>query len=78
MSDTTYQNIQGGLSFLLLGVGAIALTFTIDYLQLVNALDLSIWGQTFMPSLITGAWVVAGLTLAAKVWGHLVNTKRIG
>jgi hypothetical protein len=78
MSDTTYQNIQAGLSFLLLGSGFLAFAFTAEYFNLSNALDLSVWGQTFLPPFITGAWVVAVLTLVAKVWGHLVNIKRIG
>ena len=73
MNTKTYETIQGTLSFLVLGSLAIALTFTIDYFQLANALDLSIWGQTFMPSIIAGAWAIFALAVIAKVWGAYVN-----
>ena len=73
MNTKAYETIQGALSFLVLGSLAIALTFTIDYFQLVNALDISLWGQTFMPSLIAGAWAIFALAVIAKVWGAYVN-----
>ncbi len=73
MNTKTYETIQGALSFLVLGSLAIALTFTIDYFQLVNALDISLWGQTFMPSLIAGAWAIFALAVIAKIWGAYVS-----
>jgi hypothetical protein len=78
MTSRTYENVQGVLSYVLLISGALALVFTVDFNNLLGANDLTTWGMVNMPIIITATWVVAGLTLVAKVWGHLVNIKRIG
>ena len=73
MTSRTYENIQGVLSYIVLFSVAIALTFTVDYYDLLAVSDLSVWGKTFMPPFIIGAWTIFGLAVVAKVWGAVVH-----
>lgn len=73
MSSRTYENIQGALSFVVLFSVAIAATFTMEYYNLLNAMDLSDWGRQYMVPFFTTAWVVFALAVVAKLWGAWVH-----
>lgn len=73
MSSRTYENVQGVLSFVALFSFVVASVFTLEYHQLLNAMDLSDWGRTYLPPVFTTAWIIFGLTMVAKVWGDLAN-----
>lgn len=70
---TTYEKIQGGLSwvaFLSLGV---ALPFTMEYFNLLNAMDLSDWGKQYLPPFFLTAWAIFAVAVIAKAWGAWVS-----
>ena len=73
MSSRTYENIQGALSFVVLGSLAIAATFTMEYYNLLNAMDLNQLGKEMLPAIFVTAWVIFGVAVIAKVWGAVVN-----
>ena len=73
MSDRAYENIQGVLSYVVLLSGFIGFAFTLEYFNLLNAMDLSEFGKQFLPPFITGAWVIFALAIVAKIWGDLAN-----
>ena len=73
MTSRAYENIQGILSFVVLGSLAIAGTFTLDYYNLVNAMDITPWGMTYVPVIFNTAWVVFALAVVAKLWGAWVH-----
>ena len=73
MTSRTYENIQGALSFVVLGSFSIAFTFTAEYYNLLNALDLTPWGMTYVPVIFNTAWVIFALAVIAKVWGAYVS-----
>jgi magnesium-transporting ATPase (P-type) len=73
MTQRIYDTIQGLLSYVILLSLAVALTFTIDYNNLLGANDLTAWGREFMPPFITTAWVIFALAVIAKAWGAWVQ-----
>ena len=73
MTQRTYDNIQGVLSYIVLISLAMALTFTVDYYNLLAVNDLSDWGARFTPPFIAGAWTIFGLAVVAKLWGAWVQ-----
>ena len=75
MTRTTYETIQGVLSYVVLLSLAVALTFTIDYHNLLGANDLTTWGKQFMPPFFNTAWAIFALALVAKVWGSWIHNR---
>tara|TARA_B110000503_G_C7089427_1_gene388741 strand:- start:553 stop:873 length:321 start_codon:yes stop_codon:yes gene_type:complete len=75
MTSRAYENIQGILSFVVLGSLAIAGTFTMEYYSLLNAMDLSDWGKQYLVPFFTTAWIIFGLAVVAKLWGGWVQNK---
>jgi hypothetical protein len=73
MNTKAYETIQGTLSFLVLGSFTIAFTFTAEYYNLLNALDLTPWGMTYVPVIFNTAWAIFALAVIAKVWGAYVS-----
>lgn len=49
MTQRTYDNIQGLLSYGVLLGGAIGFAFMVDYYQLLGANDLTPWGYAYAP-----------------------------
>ena len=76
MKHTTgYEVTQGVLSFVVLISLAFAGTFTLEYYNLLNAMDLTPWGKSFMPPFFITAWVIFALAVVAKLWGGWVQNK---
>lgn len=75
MTQRTYDNIQGLLSYAVLLSGFIAFAFTLEYHNLLNAMDLSEFGKTYLPPFINTAWAIFALAVIAKLWGGWVHNK---
>ena len=76
MKHTTgYEVTQGVLSFVVLISLTLAGTFTLEYYNLLNAMDLTPWGKSFMPPFFITAWVIFALAVVAKLWGGWVQNK---
>lgn len=73
MTSRTYENIQGGLSWVALLSAGVAFPFTLEYYNLINAMDLSVWGQQYLPPVFGTAWAIFAVAMVAKVWGALAN-----
>ena len=73
MSQRTYDNIQGVLSYVVLLSLAIAVTFTIDYNNLLGANDLTSWAREFMPPFIVTTWAIFAVAVVVKLWGAWVQ-----
>jgi hypothetical protein len=72
---TGYEVTQGVLSFVVLISLALAGTFTLEYYNLVNAMDITSWGMTYVPVIFNTAWVIFALAVVAKLWGGWVQNK---
>lgn len=75
MTQRAYDNIQGVLSYVVLISLAIAGTFTMEYYNLLNAMDLTPYGKSFMPPFFMTAWAIFALAVIAKLWGGWVHNK---
>ena len=73
MSQRAYDNIQGLLSYVVLISLAIAVTFTVDYSNLLGANDLTAWAREFMPPFIITTWAIFAVAVVAKLWGAWVQ-----
>lgn len=73
MTAERYETIQGLLTWVVFISLGIAVTFTVEYHNLLGASDLSEFGRTYLPPFFTTAWVVLALALIAKTWGSLVR-----
>lgn len=71
-----YDTIQGLLSWVVLLSLGVALPFTLEYYNLLNAMDLSAWGKQYLPPIFNTAWAIFALALTAKVWGGIVENGR--
>jgi hypothetical protein len=73
MTAERYETIQGLLTWVVFISLGIAVTFTVEYHNLLGASDLSEFGRAYLPPFFTTAWVVLALALIAKTWGSLVR-----
>jgi|TARA_B110000977_G_scaffold195439_1_gene273870 magnesium-transporting ATPase (P-type) len=72
---TGYEIAQGVLSFVVLISLVFAGTFTLEYYNLVDAMDITPWGMTYVPVIFNTAWVIFALAVVAKLWGGWVQNK---
>lgn len=73
VSTKAYDLIQGILSYVALLSFAVAFTFTFEYFNLLNAMDLTDWGRSFLPPFFLTAWAIFGVAVIAKAWGAWVQ-----
>ena len=73
MTQRTYDNIQGLLSYGVLIGGTIGLVFWVDYHQLLGANDLSSFGYTYTPIIWQIFFGLFAVSLIAKAWGAWVH-----
>ena len=75
MTQRTYDNIQGLLSYAVLLSGAVGVAFWVDYNNLLGADDLSVWGYAYGPVIFQTFFGVFAVALIAKLWGAWVHNK---
>lgn len=75
MTQRTYDNIQGLLSYGVLLGGAIGFAFMVDYYQLLGANDLTPWGYAYAPVIFQSFLGLFAISLVAKLWGGWVYNK---
>ena len=75
MTQRTYDNIQGLLSYAVLIGGAIGVALWIDYHQLLGENDLSSWGYSYAPVIFQTFFGIFAVALVAKLWGGWVHNK---
>ena len=73
MTQRTYDNIQGLLTYAVLVPATLALVFWVDSIGLIAVGDYSNFGYEVMPKVIGGLLVIFGLAVIAKVWGAWVH-----
>lgn len=73
LTQRSYDTIQGLLSYVVLISLAIAVTFTVDYTQLLGANDTTAWAREFMPPFIITTWAIFAIAVVAKLWGAWVQ-----
>jgi hypothetical protein len=75
MTQRTYDNIQGLLSYAVLIGGAVGFAFWVDYYELLGASDLSTWGYSYGPVIFQTFFGIFAVALIAKLWGAWVHNK---
>ena len=75
MTQRTYDNIQGLLSYAVLIGGAIGVAFWVDYYELLAESDLSTWGYSYGPVIFQTFFAIFAVALVAKLWGGWVYNK---
>jgi hypothetical protein len=75
MTQRTYDNIQGALTYAVLASGTFALLFWLDSVNLIAVGDYSEFGYQVMPKVIGTLFVIFGLAVIAKVWGAWVHNR---
>ena len=75
MTQRTYDNIQGLLSYAVLITGAVGFAFWVDYHELLGASDLSTWGYSYGPVIFQTFFGIFAVALVAKLWGAWIHNK---
>lgn len=75
MTQRTYDNIQGLLSYAVLIGGLMGLMFWVDYYQLLGENSLSSWGHAYTPVIFQTFFGVFAVASIAKLWGAWVYNK---
>jgi len=73
MTQRTYDNIQGALTYAVLASGTFALVFWLDSVNLIAVGDYSNFGYEVMPKVIATLIAIFAVALIAKVWGAWVH-----
>lgn len=75
MTQKTYDNIQGLLSYGIMIGGLIGFAFWADYNQLLSDNDVSPWGYAYAPIIYQSFFALFAVSLIAKLWGSWIHNR---